>query len=124
LADEQLHSSSSRARGAARQRSADLGRAGILITPDADNVCEGIPRTTRSWKRRGDFGSRAAVTYDNHSRSLWRLSRRPSYFASVKMKIGCAKFLRFEFNRRIAGANVSESLTCMESSRRKFRRAA
>jgi hypothetical protein len=67
----------------------------------------------------------AAVTHDNHSRSLWRpLTSAGLFLHQSKMKIGRAKFLRFEFNRRIAGAGVSESLVCTETLRRKFRRPA
>jgi hypothetical protein len=46
-------------------------------------------------------------------------------FASIENENWSRKnFLRFEFNRRIAGAGVSESLVCIETLRRKFRRAA
>jgi hypothetical protein len=35
-------------------------------------------------------------------------------FASIEIEIRCAKFLRFEFNRRVAAAGVSELLACID----------
>jgi hypothetical protein len=45
-------------------------------------------------------------------------------FASIEMKLRCAKFLRFEFNWRIARPRWISNRSRVEIPRRKFRRVA